>query len=174
MSPCWDFISVSASAVCSSWCTLDTTTGQTCKHRTSRSGLVPGQQLYKPFHLDRLFDLNHIQGTSCSGQCLGVSDVCLYMCTQETCSKSFTDFLEHCCWVTVCNPDVNQHVCFLVYSKSRKAASWQEKTLMVYVLMTWTQTHLESLHHHRLLAGVKEFCQLVQLQSSHRVLSVCF
>lgn len=107
MSPCWDFISVNASAVCSSWCTLDTTTGQTCKHRTSRSGLVPGQQLYKPFHLDRLLDLNHIQGTSCSGQCLGVSDVCLYMCTQETCSKSFTDFLEHCCWVSLqtrCEP----------------------------------------------------------------------
>lgn len=142
MSPCWDFNSVNASAVCSSWCTLDTTTGQTCKHRTSRSGLVPGQQLYKPFHLDRLLDLNHIQGTSCSGQCLGVSDVCLYMCTQETCSKSFTDFLEHCCWVTVCKPDVNQHVCFLFLFQEhvRKAASWQEKTLMVCVLMTCTQT----------------------------------
>lgn len=173
MSPCWDFISVSASAVCSSWCTLDTTTGQTCKHRTSRSGLVPGQQLYKPFHLDRLFDLNHIQGTSCSGQCLGVSDVCLYMCTQETCSKSFTDFLEHCCWVTVCNPDVNQHVCFWFIPRAEKLLLGKRRPSWS-VFLWHAHKHLESLPHHRLLAGVKEFCQLVQLQSSHWVLSVCF
>lgn len=49
-----------------------------CKHRTSRSEPVPSQCLHKPLHSDRLFDLNHIQGTSRSSQRLGVSNACLY------------------------------------------------------------------------------------------------
>lgn len=50
-----------------------------CKHRTSRSGLVPGRRLYKPLQLDGLWTWLASKVQAAPASVLGVSDVCLYM-----------------------------------------------------------------------------------------------
>lgn len=69
--------------------------GADCKHRTSRSGLVPGQRLYKTLHLHTESPhLNRVQGTRRSGQCFQVFDVCVCVCTSQKAAPKMR-YLDH-------------------------------------------------------------------------------